>query len=288
MNNPFSLMLALLVGLSSSVMAQSNTVQLTSENLSLFTVSVNGMRVASDASVMQEITGLQTGQAYNFLIDYVDDGFEDVRAQVVLNPQNGGATGIYSYTVPAFFQGGFRFDGFMATSGGQMDMSGMPSMSMNVSMGETSMNVSMGTGQPAAAVTQQPVQAAPAAAPVQAAPVQPVPEPEVVYVEGYSGKIGCTNPVDDARFERMMERIADKGFSDEKVAMAKQILRTNCLVISQLVEILEEITFDEGQLELAKFAYDHIYDLENYWEVYGVFSFSSSTEELEEFIESQY
>ena len=105
MNNPFSLLLALFVGLSSSVMAQSNTVQLTSENLSLFTVSVNGMRVASDASVMQEVTGLQTGQAYNFLIDYVDDGFEDVRAQVVLNAQYGGATGIYSYTIPAFFQG---------------------------------------------------------------------------------------------------------------------------------------------------------------------------------------
>ena len=66
----------------------------------------------------------------------------------------------------------------------------------------------------------------------------------------------------------MMDKIADAGFSDDQVAMAKQILRTNCLKISQLVEILEEIAFDEGLC-----AYDHIYDLENYWEVYGVFSF---------------
>ena len=70
----------------------------------------------------------------------------------------------------------------------------------------------------------------------------------------------------------MMARIEDASFSDDKVNVAKQILRTNCLVIEQLVAMLEEVAFDEGQLDLAKFAYDHIYDLENYFEVYGVFS----------------
>ena len=49
----------------------------------------------------------------------------------------------------------------------------------------------------------------------------------------------------------------------------------------------EEISFDEDQLELAKFAYDHVYDLENYYKVYDVFSFSKSGEELEEYIENR-
>ena len=145
-------------------------------------------------------------------------------------------------------------------------------MNVNMNMGQTALNVSFGNGG----------NAQPAPAPTPPAPTQqPEPAPatqevQIVYVEGYSGAIGCEKPVDDSRFERMMDKIADAGFSDDQVAMAKQILRTNCLKISQLVEILEEIAFDEGQLELAKFAYDHIYDLENYWEVYGVFSFSSS------------
>jgi len=39
---------------------------------------------------------------------------------------------------------------------------------------------------------------------------------------------------------------------------------------------------------MVKFAYDHVYDLENYWEVYVVFSFSSSKEELEQCIDSKY
>ena len=32
---------------------------------------------------------------------------------------------------------------------------------------------------------------------------------------------------------------------------------------------------------MDKFAYDHVYDLENYWEVYGVFSFSSSNPQIQ-------
>jgi len=83
-------------------------------------------------------------------------------------------------------------------------------------------------------------------------------------------------------------RIYDASFSDEKVNIAKQILRTNCIVIEQLVEILEEVAFDEGQLDLAKFAYEHVYDLENYYEVYGVFSFNSSSEELDAYLQSHY
>ena len=278
-----------------SFFGQNSTARLTSENLSFFTVSVNGMRLASEASVMQEITGLQEGMSYNLLIDYTSPEFDDVRATMKLNANGGKGAGMYSFTIPSFFQGELRLDNFMPTSQGQLG--GMESMSMdmnvNMDMGQTALNVSFGNGgnaQPTptptpSAQTQQP-NPAPPTQEVQVAP--PIQEVQVVYVEGYSGAIGCEKPVDDSRFERMMEKIADAGFSDDQVAMAKQILRTNCLKISQLVEILEEIAFDEEQLELAKFAYDHIYDLENYWEVYGVFSFSSSKEELEQFIDSQY
>jgi hypothetical protein len=180
------------------------------------------------------------------------------------------------------------------------DGMGMEEISINMSKGETNKSMSMnakaapmggGNAQPQSgqypgqghtSMIQATQQTQQTQQPPQSQPQQ------VIYVDGYSGQIGCEIPVGANRFERMMERIYDASFSDEKVSIAKQILRTNCLVISQLVKILEEIAFDEGQLELAKFAYDHVYDLENYFEVYGVFSFSSSSEELDEFIENQY
>ena len=277
--------------------AQNSTVQLTSENMAFFTVSVDGIRLASEASIHQQITGLKEGGQYNLFIDYVSPDFSDVRTRLVLSANGGQGAGIYSYTIPSFFQNGLRLDAFIPTSDMSM-MSGngvnpggmnLEHMSMNVQAGQASMNISMNTGQMSGAQQQQqqqqqqqPQQQSGLSSQSQNESVQ------IVYVEGYSGSIGCETPVGPDRFERMMDRIYDASFSDEKVNIAKQILRTNCIVIEQLVEILEEVAFDEGQLDLAKFAYEHVYDLENYYEVYGVFSFSSSSEELDAYIQSQY
>lgn len=234
---------------------------------------------------MQEITGLQEGMSYNLLIDYLPTEFDDVRTTMTLNANGDRGSGVYTFTIPSFFQGDLRLENFMPLPQGQHNGNESMSMDINVNMniGQTSANMSIGNN---ANAPSEPSTAPPAQTQQVNAPPA-VQEVQIVYVEGYSGTIGCEKPVDDSRFDRMMDKIGDAGFSDEQVAMAKQILRTNCLKISQLVEILEEIAFDEGQLELAQFAYDHIYDLENYWEVYGVFSFSSSSEKLEQFIDNQ-
>jgi len=272
--------------------AQGSTAQLTSENRAFFTLSVDGVRLASDASIMQEITGLKQGGQYNVFIDYVSPEFSDVRTMLRLNANGERGAGHYSFTIPSFFQNELRLESFVSMSQSGMGFGGMDEMSMNINVSQTSMNVSMNTNtsqmtmgmeqhqQPAQPAMSQPIQQPQTA-------VQPA-QTQTIYVEGYSGQIGCEKPVSADRFERMMERIADASFSDDKVNVAKQVLRTNCLVIEQLVDILEEVAFDEDQLDLAKFAYDHIYDLENYYEVYSVFAFSSSNDELDEFLQSQY
>ena len=281
---------AALILSATSALSQNSVVQLTSENMAFFTVTINGMRLASEASVHQEITGLQEGSNYNLFIDYVSPEFTDIRTQLSLSASGGQGSGVYLFTIPSFFQNELRMDGFTATSAPSMGMPGMDQMSMDISMDQTGMNVSMDVseGNVSMGVQQQPQQERPQqtvpATTVVTQPSQPV---EIIYVEGYTGRIGCERPVDSDRFSGMMETISDASFSDDKARIAKQILRSNCLVIEQLVEILEEITFDEGQLDLAKFAYEHIYDLENYYQVYGVFSFSSSGEKLDEYIRDQ-
>ena len=289
------LLLAGVMFMTNNVYSQNSVVQLTSENLAFFTVSVNGMRLATEASIRQEITGLQEGGVYNLFIDYVDPDFSDIQTKLSLSASGGQGSGVYNYTIPSFFQDGLRLDGYMSTSGG--NMSGMDQISMNVNVDQLGMNVNMNMsdGNLSLGIQDQPEQSAAVPAPAVPAPVaaapQQAPAPaapvQVVYVEGYTGRIGCERPVGADRFSGMMETIGDAAFSDDKVRIAKQIIRTNCLVIEQLVEILEEITFDEGQLDLAKFAYEHIYDLENYYQVYGVFSFSSSGEELDEYIQDR-
>ena len=274
--------------------AQGSIAQFASENMAFFTISVDGVRLASDASIMQKITGLKEGGQYNVFIDYVSPEFSDVRTMLRLNANGGRGAGHYSFTIPSFFQNELRLESFVPMSPSGMGAGGMDQMSMNMNVGQTSMNVSMNTNAAQMSMgqqqqQQQPTMSQPAQQPQAAVqpPAQTV-QTQIVYVEGYSGQIGCEKPVSADRFERMMERIEDASFSDDKVNVAKQILRTNCLVIEQLVEMLEEVAFDEGQLDLAKFAYDHIYDLENYYEVYSVFAFSSSNDELDEFLQGKY
>jgi len=110
------------------------------------------------------------------------------------------------------------------------------------------------------------------------------PQTAVVYVTGYSGKIGCTPPVSEQRFNQMINSVKNQSFSDDKQRVTKQIVKSNCMTVDQLVNLLNEFSFDDGKLDTAKFAYNYIYDVENYFKVFDVFSFSSSGEELEQYI----
>lgn len=112
-------------------------------------------------------------------------------------------------------------------------------------------------------------------------------QPEVIYVSGYNGKIGCSPPINSERLEDMAKTVKNQTFGDDKVRVTKQIVRSNCITLDQLIILLDEFDWDDGKLEVSKFAYDYVYDLENYYKVYNLFTFSSSGEELENFIQNK-
>ena len=112
-------------------------------------------------------------------------------------------------------------------------------------------------------------------------------EPTVVYVAGYTGNVGCQPPLSEARFSNMLSTIENQDFASSKKRIAKQVISNNCMVVSHLVEILELFDFESDKLEIAKFAYAYIYDIENYYEVNNVFDFESSIEELDDFLRTR-
>lgn len=114
---------------------------------------------------------------------------------------------------------------------------------------------------------------------------EPDPDPEPVYnLPGYRGPIGCSWPMDDSAFNRAKSRIGNQSFESDMLDMAKQVASNNCLLVSQVVEIVELFGFESSRLEFAKFAYKYTYDLGNYYEVNDAFSFSSSKQELNDYI----
>ncbi|MFN0189570.1 MAG: DUF4476 domain-containing protein [Bacteroidia bacterium] len=118
-------------------------------------------------------------------------------------------------------------------------------------------------------------------------PVPAPPPTHVVYLPGYSGKVGCPVPMSNEDFSDLNATISSKTFEETKFTIAKQVLNDRCLFVSQVKQIIMQFTFEQTRLDFAKYAYDRTYDVGNYFKVNDTFTFESSTEELNEYIDSR-
>ena len=110
----------------------------------------------------------------------------------------------------------------------------------------------------------------------QVTPVQNLPE--------YSGPVGCLAPMSPTDFESLKNSISSKSFEEGKLDIAKQAVSANCLLCSQVREVMKLFSFEDTKLTFAKFAYVHTYDTGNYFKVNDTFSFESSIDELNTYI----
>jgi hypothetical protein len=98
--------------------------------------------------------------------------------------------------------------------------------------------------------------------------------------------IGCSEMM-AGDFTSALATIKKQAFDDTRLTTAKQIAGSNCLNTNQISSICKEFAFEESKLEFAKFAYDHCSEKKNYFKVNNVFSFSSSTDELNTYIQGR-
>lgn len=107
----------------------------------------------------------------------------------------------------------------------------------------------------------------------------------VVYVSGYNGKTGCIPPLSDVNAIKNV--VEEENFSDKKIMIAKQALKGKCMSVQNIITISESFDFEDKKLEFAKFAYDYTYDVDNFYQVNKIFDFSSSKEELNEYVSNR-
>jgi hypothetical protein len=108
-----------------------------------------------------------------------------------------------------------------------------------------------------------------------------------VYVmPGYSGPTGCPWPMSEGDFAGAKGSIQSKSFEDSKLTMAKQIFDHNCLLSSQVRDIMSIFDFEATRLDFAKYAYGRTFDIGNYYKVNDVFDFESSISDLNAYINS--
>lgn len=105
-------------------------------------------------------------------------------------------------------------------------------------------------------------------------------------LQGYNGVYGCPYPMGASDFESAKASIKSKSFDDSKLTLAKQIIGSNCMLCSQIKELMLLITFEATRLDLAKFAWSHNLDKGNYYKLNDAFTFESSIDELNEYTQS--
>ena len=116
-----------------------------------------------------------------------------------------------------------------------------------------------------------------------------VTEPAVVNksqpVAPVTSKAGCSMAMSAANFSKMKQAVEAKPFSDTKMSTAKIATKNGCVSASQVMEICKLFSMDDDKLIYAKYAYDYCVDKANYYTVSEVFSFSSTTDDFNKFLE---
>ena len=98
---------------------------------------------------------------------------------------------------------------------------------------------------------------------------------------------GCSTAMPGTDFDRAKKSIEGKSFSEEQMTICKQIIKANCLSVKQVIALIGIFTYEENKLEVAKLAYPKTIDQNNYYQVNDAFTYSTSVDELNKFLEAQ-
>jgi hypothetical protein len=110
---------------------------------------------------------------------------------------------------------------------------------------------------------------------------------EVYRMPGYTGPVGCAMPMSQTEFNDARKSIESKSFEDSKMTTAKQVGRDRCFTTDQVKGIMGLFSFEDTKLEFAKYAYERTHDIGNYFKVNDAFTFESSIDDLNRYIQSR-
>lgn len=105
---------------------------------------------------------------------------------------------------------------------------------------------------------------------------------------GFPGNGNVNNPGYDAgAFSQFLATLDKESFDSNKLTTAKGYADKTQLSARQIADISRKFSFDSNRLEWAKYAYAKCYDKANYFLLKETFSFSSSYNDLQKFIDGR-
>lgn len=97
----------------------------------------------------------------------------------------------------------------------------------------------------------------------------------------------CWQAMNSYDFSNAKNLVKKESFEDNKMQIAQQFTRKNCLSLSQVKEIATLFTFEENKFEYVKFAYDFCLEKSNYYQLNDIFTFSATKDDFNEFLKDK-
>jgi hypothetical protein len=91
-------------------------------------------------------------------------------------------------------------------------------------------------------------------------------------------------PVSEQSFSSIVQTLRREYSENSRLVLAKQIVDKNHFTSEQVKYMTQLFSFENNKLDLAKFAYRYTTDPKNYFVVYDALSYSSSKEQLADYI----
>lgn len=85
-------------------------------------------------------------------------------------------------------------------------------------------------------------------------------------------------------FNQFLQRVQNQWFGSAKMSVARNGLNENYFTTQQIRQLLQAFSSDNDKLELAKLAYRNTVDQRSYYQLYDVFSFQRTKDELDQYI----
>lgn len=102
-------------------------------------------------------------------------------------------------------------------------------------------------------------------------------------IPGYSNG----NLLDDTSLQSLISTMKKQIFEDKMLETAKTALKNRTMQTNQVHQLLEQFTFEQNKLELAKYCYDKTTDQQNYYILYNDFVFNNYSSQLDKYINSK-
>ena len=90
--------------------------------------------------------------------------------------------------------------------------------------------------------------------------------------------------MNESEFSQLMQKMRSQWLNSQKMQVAREAVSRDMFSTAQVRQLIQLISSESDKLELAKLAYRNTVDNRNYAQLYDVFAYQSSREELERYI----